>query len=397
MIDSAARLYDNGSYMESVQWGEKALAKAKKLRDEVGTMTAYYELGNAQFYAANFGKSISNYFAALKIAEKRKDKKMQNLSLNCIANVYYAQNDFKKANQYYRKSMAADPVNGPSMAKGNCMGYMAGIFYNQKQFDSAMIYYEKTILIYSQFHDSSGLAMMQQNLASVYGKLGRPVKAEKMLIESLELSKKLGDHSGIGYAYFSLGLFYLENKQAKKAVEPLLKSLDEFKMSNDYAYVANSNLALSNTFYELKDFKQSIDQYKRYVSYKDSTNNTELTKEITRKELSFEVEKKQLADSLKRAEAEKEMKIRNDEKVKRQSLYTYAGAAGFLLMLIIVIILFRNNRIKQKANHEIRIQKEIIEEKQKELLDSINYAKRIQTAILPSEKSIDKIMKNRKK
>ncbi|HYG50275.1 MAG TPA: hypothetical protein VD905_05195 [Flavobacteriales bacterium] len=44
--------------------------------------------------------------------------------------------------------------------------------------------------------------------------------------------------------------------------------------------------------------------------------------------------------------------------------------------------------LKQKA--DIEQQKQVIEEKQKELLDSIHYARRIQTALLPTEKYIDK-------
>lgn len=47
---------------------------------------------------------------------------------------------------------------------------------------------------------------------------------------------------------------------------------------------------------------------------------------------------------------------------------------------------------KQTINH----QKKIIEEKNKDILDSIRYARRIQNALLPSEKYIDKEMKKNK-
>ncbi len=43
-----------------------------------------------------------------------------------------------------------------------------------------------------------------------------------------------------------------------------------------------------------------------------------------------------------------------------------------------------------EATEELRGQKQLIEEKQKEIIDSINYAKRIQKAILPNEKYISK-------
>jgi hypothetical protein len=42
-------------------------------------------------------------------------------------------------------------------------------------------------------------------------------------------------------------------------------------------------------------------------------------------------------------------------------------------------------------------QKEIVEEKQKEVLDSIRYAKRIQNSLLPTDRYIDKVLKRSKK
>lgn len=44
-------------------------------------------------------------------------------------------------------------------------------------------------------------------------------------------------------------------------------------------------------------------------------------------------------------------------------------------------------------NNEIVAQKKLIEEKQKNIIDSINYAKRIQTALMPTKKYIDKYLK----
>ncbi|MBA3683131.1 MAG: hypothetical protein H0W73_18500 [Bacteroidetes bacterium] len=51
----------------------------------------------------------------------------------------------------------------------------------------------------------------------------------------------------------------------------------------------------------------------------------------------------------------------------------------------------------QYAKQTINYQKKIIEEKNKDIIDSIRYARRIQNALLPSEKYIDKEMKRNKK
>lgn len=63
-----------------------------------------------------------------------------------------------------------------------------------------------------------------------------------------------------------------------------------------------------------------------------------------------------------------------------------------LLVLSFAVFAYRNFLQKKKANIEITIQKEIIETKQKEILDSIHYAKRIQSALITSEKYIDRVL-----
>jgi serine phosphatase RsbU (regulator of sigma subunit) len=69
---------------------------------------------------------------------------------------------------------------------------------------------------------------------------------------------------------------------------------------------------------------------------------------------------------------------------------TWAIVALFVLSGLILIV-FRSYTQKRKANFIISKQKEIVEHKNKEILDSINYAKYIQNALLPSEKAISEL------
>ena len=82
------------------------------------------------------------------------------------------------------------------------------------------------------------------------------------------------------------------------------------------------------------------------------------------------------------------------------------------MLLVLVGFVIRGNVQRKKANTllavqneeinkqklEIEQQKHIVEEQQKEVLDSIRYAKRIQNAHLPNEKyilkSIERLKKN---
>ena len=62
-------------------------------------------------------------------------------------------------------------------------------------------------------------------------------------------------------------------------------------------------------------------------------------------------------------------------------------------MIIVAGVSFLAYRQKNKANEIISHQKQLVEEKQREILDSIHYAKRIQIALLPTEKYIKRTLK----
>ena len=77
---------------------------------------------------------------------------------------------------------------------------------------------------------------------------------------------------------------------------------------------------------------------------------------------------------------------------EKNRVLLYASIGGVIALLIIAFVLQNRNSLKQKVNakleivnKEIHLQKELVEEKNKEITDSINYAKRIQQNILTSD------------
>lgn len=64
--------------------------------------------------------------------------------------------------------------------------------------------------------------------------------------------------------------------------------------------------------------------------------------------------------------------------------------AGSIVLLLVAGLLYWSYSQKKKSNTAITLQKEIIEQKNKEIVDSINYAKRIQDSLLPQLSDIRK-------
>jgi hypothetical protein len=103
-------------------------------------------------------------------------------------------------------------------------------------------------------------------------------------------------------------------------------------------------------------------------------------------EMQYEFSKK---EAQAKADQEKKDALTLAEK-KKQNILLYSVSSFGLLLLGFALFVYRSYLQKQKANIEITKQKELIEEKQKEILDSITYARRIQRSLLPSEKYVEK-------
>ncbi len=72
------------------------------------------------------------------------------------------------------------------------------------------------------------------------------------------------------------------------------------------------------------------------------------------------------------------------EAIQKQKIMIIAGAVALLLLFGLVYFIWINYRNKKKANVLLKAQRDQIAYQKKHITDSIEYAKRIQTAILPS-------------
>jgi hypothetical protein len=105
--------------------------------------------------------------------------------------------------------------------------------------------------------------------------------------------------------------------------------------------------------------------------------------------MTFEFEKK---EAVAKSEQDKKDIIAKEALKQKEKERNYF-IIGFSLLAIFAFILFRGYKQKQRANELITFQKQLLEQKQKEIIDSIEYAKRIQLSILPNENYIHKNIK----
>ena len=145
------------------------------------------------------------------------------------------------------------------------------------------------------------------------------------------------------------------------------------------------------------DWKKAIEMYEIYILMKDSLKNIENNKLIIKQNLQNEYDKMTLADSLLTAEEKKvtDAEIETHKaQIDQEQTKRYALYGGLAIVILFGVFMFNRFLVSQKKNALIQEQKEIVQIKNKEILDSINYAKRIQSAILPASETINAHLKD---
>ena len=191
--------------------------------------------------------------------------------------------------------------------------------------------------------------------------------------------------------------FDSNNKERiKKAENYIMKALQISEQIHDVKGIATNYFNLFQARKEAGDLKQAYEYYKKYLLAQDNIVNDENLKEQTRLEMQFEFGKKQTADSVKVAE-EKKLAVAELNNEKNKSYALYGGLAILLLFAAFMYNRFLLTR-KQKSiienqKTELEYQKGLLDQKNKDIIDSIHYAQRIQRSLLPNEKYLNKIIK----
>jgi serine phosphatase RsbU (regulator of sigma subunit) len=142
---------------------------------------------------------------------------------------------------------------------------------------------------------------------------------------------------------------------------------------------------------------EALKMYELHVLMHDSLKSINTQKALITQNAKYDYEKKAAADSIKVVE---EKKVTNAQ-LKEERTQRFALYGGILLVGLFGVFMFNRFKVTKKQNDliqlqkaELQLQKEIVEEHQKETLDSIHYAKRIQTALIANSDFISQHIPN---
>jgi len=215
-------------------------------------------------------------------------------------------------------------------------------------------------------------------MGDVYFKQGDYRQAKLLYLKGLDLSIKTNNQFNIAIAKHKLSQLYLKIKQNDSALFYAKDNLSlMYLVQQNFAnFQLNLGTLYEDIFLAYKQKNQLDSAYKYLLiasQIKDSLNKVRIANLSAFQNVSFEETLR--LESLESEQLQTESKIR-----------IYSLLAGFMVVSVIGIILFRNNNQRKKSNLLLTSQKNEIEQQKKQVEESMERLQSTQSQLVQAEK-----------
>lgn len=400
--------HQKGDIPQALTNFNKALAIQKEIKDSAGMASSLNNLAYILESQGDIFTALDLHHQSLKIAESRNDSTAIETSLNNIGIIYRNQNETKKAYEYFMKAVFIEKRVNDLEGLSSSLNNLGAVYLKMGNIKQSFESYFEALKIGKQIKDQYAISTALNNLGILYKNQKNYPLALEYLNNALNLEKEFNEQAGIINTLNNIARVYFEQGKENEAFAILNKNLISAKNFGYPEYVRDGASLLKLLFQHQKKYKEAFDMFELEIQMKDSVSNQKTKNASVRKQFQYEYEKKAAADSVKHAE---EQKVKNalltaqqaqlkQEKTQRIALY-----GGLVLVMAFLGFVFNRFRITQKQKVIIEQQKLLVDEayeqlheKNKEVMDSITYARRIQKALITSEhyfeKSLNRLNQN---
>ncbi|HXB41323.1 MAG TPA: tetratricopeptide repeat protein [Bacteroidia bacterium] len=363
-------------YDKTTQFTALAIEIGEKLSDQKLLGACYNTLGLVNQNTGNMNKALDNFLLALKYRESIKDTNGMASTNNNLGECYRMFGRNTKALERLRRAeLLYKSVNNKN-GLGSAYSNMGGAYYQSNNYNSAILYFEKAMQLRKETKNKRGLAIILINLTELNLKIKNNKKALLYVKEATDITKTVSDPLLYVTSLASLANTY--------------KAIDSTEFAEKIIKIAADSARKLGLRPQLQQFETSYGEI-LHIAGKDKEAYQHLLNSMLLKDSIYSDETTQKLNNLQaeidRQKREAEIKLEEESNKQQKIVLTLC-----LIMLLLVAVFFITQyRIKHKANILLEDQNKIIALKNKEIGDSIDYAKKIQAAILPLTKDVERI------
>lgn len=371
-------IYDKqGKASEALGQYRRAIRIFLQTGDKMGLANGLNNAGAIYDSQGDISRALNCYEIALTLFEAVGMKEGMAYTLNNIGAIYDVQGHTAKALEYHQRSLRINEETGDKRGIALSLNNIGLIYYTQGKTREALARYTRGLTLQEELNDLWGTSLLLNNIALCYYAQGDINRSMDYHFKSLNQKRTVYDLSGMSSSMNNIATLYhlqKKNREGKVYADSALRIAVQIGYPE---HISNAAKTLSRIDSALGDMTGAFVHYKQHIRYRDSIANVQTRRAATRNQLKYEFDKK---TAVLREQQEKERALAKEQN-RVQQIIILCVAGGLVLVLGFAVFVFRSLRTTRR-------QKRIIEEKQREILDSIHYARRIQRSLLPTEKYI---------
>jgi len=378
----------------SLEYAEELIRLAELENNNTYLFNGYLQKGEYYKKTGELDIALETFFKAANIAVDLKKIEDEGVIYISIADVYGMMENYSNAERFYNKSIQILRSTNDSIPLASALLNAGDTYYNMGQYEEALSYFEEAGPIFKKLNHLTGSAYNLGNIGMIYAKQGKDKLAEKNISEAIAILEELEDYYPISVYLTIMSDIYLKKNDFDAALSYTNRSLELATAYGLKEQIGDANLQLSKLYEQAGNTNEAFNYYKNHILYRDSLKNIEAIQQMADMRTDFEVSQKQIEVDLL------------THKRRNQRVINILAAVASVLIILLAIGLYRRYIFIKLTNVKINDQKDEIEaqrdevEAQRDLLEthrdlvvfqkneiveSINYAQRIQSAMLPPE------------
>jgi signal transduction histidine kinase len=341
----------------ALYYNEKALEISRRMKSIELEAEALSQKGFILLETGDIPQSLQYQLAAFQLIPAFDNPLIQGLILNRIGNVYMEMGDYKPAIDYYRKSMDIFLANNFPANVHNELSNIANVYEKMGILDSSRFYIQKTFEFSKTNTDRITLTYgeMRERYGRLEANAGNYDSALIHFRQGINESMKDDDMNNLSLIYLQMGKLFEKQNLADSAIYYARKTLQTAEgISHKRAIKEGADL-LSSLF----KIKKEPDSALVYAELSAVANNSLYGKEKT-----------QELQRILFAEQERQQQLLQEKNRLREKYKFISLLAASFVLTIIGVMLYLNNKSKQKANRVLEHTLRDLKSTQSQLIQS---------------------------
>ncbi|MDN4164734.1 tetratricopeptide repeat protein [Cytophagales bacterium LB-30] len=351
-----------GNYSASFDAHNQAIQIALQQQDSIQLAYCYNNFGRLFFDQGDMVRAYEQLKQAGDLFSLLKDEAGLAYVYRSLSGLYASQKDYDKAIAMAYSAYELRLNTGNQRSIISSLSEIGQLYQSINENSQAIESYRKADSLARLIHDQISIAEIKLGLAEVYLNTSQMEQGYEEIQQAYQIISQLENVKLSTNAFLLLGKYYFQTNRFDKAISYLTMAVEEAQKASTIAPQRDAYFYLGKIYQKKGDESQANLYTNKYLILNETLQNVELTRQIERLQFQLEIEKKEKENERLKASEEQNLLI-----IQRQRIQSITLGVVAVLAIIVVVLIYRNNKRKVVMYHKLAIQRDEIARQREEI------------------------------